>query len=927
MRLDDRRLASLSEHVIDGRSICPGAAFVEMALRAAHDLDSKNLHPCVENVGFHKLLFLPSNTEGEPRGSVLHLQYDAADSSFEIHSSSEPAAEEPTLHASGILSWATASQQLPCIEPAKIIERCPQTIDSDAYRSSLARVGYQFGETFRRITKVHAGDGEALGRVKLPGGVDRDAEVARLTSLDAAFQLMAIAGGVLGPASRGSERPVVPVGIERILQARPLPDEFWAYARVNEMTAEGLGGDAWLIDEDGHILALSEGLQLRALDAVGARTRDRIDDWLYDMRWEKRPAGPHPEPAAARLPEPSGLSDSMQLVLARLYEEHQRAAFYSTIEPQLNRLVDCCIESALRDLGAADDMNESQSSRDSFGIVAHQRRYFARMLEIHDAAGHPVGAVAPVMPTSPEALAAELAGLYPEYRAEIGLLERCGAKLPAMLRGEVDSVEVLFSGEALDQLSEFYHSSPTSSFYNTIVQQALAAALSDAPDQSVRVLEIGAGTGSTTASVLPPLRARLQEYVFTDISPFFLRQAERSFPNEPSLRFATLDIARDPELQGFEAGSFDLVIAANVLHATPDLRATLSNVRRLMAPGGLLMLLELTRRSPWLEMIFGLFEGWWQFEDVDLRPSSPLLAQDGWLATLSEAGFNDPVAFADPPREGGTQASTLMAAAPQGVRFNRTPDSADRRPKNWLILSDRLGLGSSVATELVEGGDSATVAYLGPTGRVLDRHEVELCREDVSEVARLIADMRAAGRPVDALIHVWSLDAPTAEAITSDEVMDWQTIACGSVLHALKSLDPEAELWLLTAGAQDVERERGQINVIQSPMWGLGRVLLTEYGGARCHIVDIGSPWSQAEVEGVAQILREGDDERELALRGSTSYMRVISRLDLSSVSAAENRIECTTTSDSFGIAIDAPGVLDSLCLRTMPVLSAEAVK
>ena len=44
-----------------------------------------------------------------------------------------------------------------------------------------------------------------------------------------------------------------------------------------------------------------------------------------------------------------------------------------------------------------------------------------------------------------------------------------------------------------------------------------------------KVLEVGAGTGGTTAGLLPRLQGREVEYFFTDLSPLFLSEAKSRF--------------------------------------------------------------------------------------------------------------------------------------------------------------------------------------------------------------------------------------------------------------------------------------------------------------------------------------------------------------------------------------------------------------
>ena len=175
-----------------------------------------------------------------------------------------------------------------------------------------------------------------------------------------------------------------------------------------------------------------------------------------------------------------------------------------------------------------------------------------------------------------------------------------------MLRGRTDPLQLLFSPTAFATTERLYTASPGARTYNTLVARAIRLALERRPPgRRVRILEIGAGTGGTTAAVLPELPADAVEYVFTDVSPAFTARASETF-TAPFLSFRTLDIERDPDQQGFAGERFDIVLAANVLHATRDLRQTLAHVGQLLEVHGLLMLLEGTARQRWVDLTFGL---------------------------------------------------------------------------------------------------------------------------------------------------------------------------------------------------------------------------------------------------------------------------------------------------------------------------------
>ena len=205
-------------------------------------------------------------------------------------------------------------------------------------------------------------------------------------------------------------------------------------------------------------------------------------------------------------------------------------------------------------------------------------------------------------------------------------------------------------------------------------------------------MEIGAGTGGTSSYVLPEFPPDRTEYLFTDVSPFFLSQAQERFASYPFVRYRTLNIEQDPAAQGFAPRQFDVVIAANVLHATADLRRTLANVKQLLAPEGMLLLLEVTRPQRWIDLSFGLTEGWWLFTDTDLRPSYPLLTRKSWTALLGESGFAETVAIPDESAGGALAYNTVLLA-----RAPKNDESARNRVHGLFSLIKAVSARGSAA--------------------------------------------------------------------------------------------------------------------------------------------------------------------------------------------------------------------------------------
>lgn len=118
-------------------------------------------------------------------------------------------------------------------------------------------------------------------------------------------------------------------------------------------------------------------------------------------------------------------------------------------------------------------------------------------------------------------------------------------------------------------------------------------------------------------------------YTFTDISPGFFEKAWEQFAEfDNRMEFKQLDVRRSPAEQGFQEHSYDMIIASNILHATPRLNKTLANARSLLKPGGHLVILEITHRQHTrLGFLFGMFADWWAGID-DGRVLEPFVSME-----------------------------------------------------------------------------------------------------------------------------------------------------------------------------------------------------------------------------------------------------------------------------------------------------------
>jgi acyl transferase domain-containing protein/acyl carrier protein/NAD(P)-dependent dehydrogenase (short-subunit alcohol dehydrogenase family) len=265
-------------------------------------------------------------------------------------------------------------------------------------------------------------------------------------------------------------------------------------------------------------------------------------------------------------------------------------------------------------------------------------------------------------------LSASLRSRYPLFTGIIEVLDHCAAHYHQALSGKIPAISVLYPEGRFDFLEQatkntLEHS--TEPIYRHVLAE-LISKIATQQQRPLRILEVGAGNGLLTQVVAQELACSPAqvEYWVTDIGSTFVEQLKCRV-QEQGFKFiqtGVLDISRDPTAQGYSLGSFDVILGLNVVHATASIEATLFNLRCLLAPKGLLALIEAIKTPPWVDMVWGLSKGWWQFDDTHLRQQSPLLSQNKWEKLLVEQGFTTVESLpATPEAQLATDTALLVA--------------------------------------------------------------------------------------------------------------------------------------------------------------------------------------------------------------------------------------------------------------------------
>nr|ALQ32917.1 putative polyketide synthase [Fusarium redolens] len=223
---------------------------------------------------------------------------------------------------------------------------------------------------------------------------------------------------------------------------------------------------------------------------------------------------------------------------------------------------------------------------------------------------------------------------------ELQLLARVGRALPGILSGTSDPLSVMLEGNLLIRA---YEGGTFSGDYEAAVAYLQLLTFKN---PRLRFLEIGAGTGGCTKRLLGGIAGRnsgdglpIGQYTYTDISSGFFEEARSTFADwESYMDFKTLDVEGDPLKQGFQPESYDVVVASNVLHATKRMDVTMEHVRKLLRPGGSLILVENSPKGAVIGLIFGTLSGWWAHED-EFREDTALMYREQWDKILSRNGF------------------------------------------------------------------------------------------------------------------------------------------------------------------------------------------------------------------------------------------------------------------------------------------------
>lgn len=320
---------------------------------------------------------------------------------------------------------------------------------------------------------------------------------------------------------------------------------------------------------------------------------------------------------------------------------------------------------------------------------------------------------------------------YPGFAAMFNYLDHCVTHYAAALRGDMEAVQVLFpegQGEFLREIAKSSAEHSNEILYSMLLRDMLIHLCGQIRSRPLRILEIGAGNGFLTQALVPTLAKHNVEYYVTDIGKSFVINAERWAHTQGFshfMRFGVLDIGRDPVTQGFSAGSFDVIIALNVVHIPQRIANTVQQLKKLLVSQGILAFIETVKQQRWVDMVWGLAAEWWQFADEELRQDSPLLDIPQWETVLAQQGFNTVHIYPQTALQRQETDCALLLAV-NDEQPSPVLDSVKVETREATVIRQLLALETAGADVLVLNADVADMAQMQAVKQQVKAHFGEI---------------------------------------------------------------------------------------------------------------------------------------------------------------------------------------------------------
>ena len=730
-RIDLKEEASryLTGHQVSEQIVFPAAAYIDLILRAAAALKQKQL-VTIPSIQFQHPLLLSEGKTTVCQVRLKPLTDTKQGYAVEIYAWQEQEIiEVATCYVKAAIEFASVSAQT-TLDVSMLQLRSVRSPSGDIY-VRLNNMGLSYSLDWQLVqSSIILHEDQLIVSIAAKAGQEEGASV--VTALDAALHSTIL---LIDEKDLPRNTLLVPKALEGLVVSGDLSQTAFAVA-TKQTSASGtsLSFTIDVFDQYGNRLARFERYLVAKIKA-NQLAKDGLPNSCFQVVWQQSTLTSSLNPASHF----SKIPDYTRFAVA-LPSESELPRKNSGWLDQYGLLVIKMILvkrwPSLQTTGKIIDTNRPEVGKQPEG---HFAKLIQKCFYYLTQAGviHPLdqGNAKVVNPLSNlSELQKELTKMpIDENDIQAVFLQSVTREIEKVIDGEMDPLKALFPedapAESFRHAAAVYQHAKDAHFANLVTTRMLEALKAFSGDAPIRILEIGAGTGGTTRSVIVALKQFAQvRYVYTDLSPAFARHCDECFVNTAiEHQFAVLDISRNPAEQGFADGQFDIIIATNVLHATPHLQQTLVHVQKLLVKGGVSLISETIEDAVWLDLTFGLTPGWWAFND-GIRIRSPLLTQKEWESALHDAGM--PCQYSQ-----GASQRVFLACSPQGPKPLMVPKV--QAMKQIVLAFDSIA-ASRMIDHLKQQGVISIALSLAQTSEMTQA--LSLLQESINPTVYFLAD-------------------------------------------------------------------------------------------------------------------------------------------------------------------------------------------
>lgn len=602
----------ISDHQLQSQTVFPAAGYVVTALEASKHIDKvRKIHLIeVQDFVIHQALVFNDEETGVETSFTLagmeHNDLDRVSANFAYYSAVGRDSESLTLMASGRLEVTYGEQSFDSLPPRSPPQPNMIDIEEDRFYSSLADLGYGYTGPFRALSSMKRKLGIATGLIANPPSEYPDqALMVHPAVLDASIQSVILAYCYPNDGRLWSLH--LPTSIRRIkvnpslCTSKSKRVAFLPFdSALSHEEGTAIYGDVSIYAEHGEYpMVQVEGIH--AVPFSGATVEN--DTHIF-----------------------SQTSWNLALPNGDVVTEDGRATSRDCeLALSLERIACFYLRAFESDFPLGHAVRSDEQFKGYFRFMSHVNSLVSSGKHFY---------------AKPEWAQDTLAVILSETEnfsdcVDVKIMHVVGKQMPSVIRGQTTILEHLTQGNLLE---DFYQNALGMNLYTRFLSRIVSQITNRYPHMNI--LEVGAGTGGATRSIFKETGSAFASYTFTDVSNGFFVKAQEVFSDfENKMTFKVLNIENDCTTQGFTGHFYDLVVASMVIHATHNLEQSLKNLRRLVKPGGYLIMMEMTNNDPIRSgFIFGTLPGWWMGGEEG-RLLSPCVPPAQWDSLLRKTGY------------------------------------------------------------------------------------------------------------------------------------------------------------------------------------------------------------------------------------------------------------------------------------------------